>query len=119
MSKPYHHDSRAARRQLELAAAAIANERIRRQGGPRVENILGELPRKERQQVLDDARVALVAVSLPQICIALEDAVKLIRQWHGMGMDEDNEREAWKIYSEKAPEMQSIMLALDTLRGER
>jgi hypothetical protein len=37
-----------------------------------------------------------------------KEAVKIIRQWHGMGMPEAAEKQAWEIYWKNAPEMAPI-----------
>lgn len=39
---------------------------------------------------------------------ALKEAIDLVRMWHGMGMHELQEKQAWKIYFENAPEMKRI-----------
>jgi hypothetical protein len=43
----------------------------------------------------------------------LQDAVKIIRDWHGMGMPKEAEKMAWDIYFRNAPEMKSIRAALE------
>lgn len=56
------------------------------------------------------------AKEIDELSAALTEAVKLIRQWHNMdteGLLTQEEHEiTWKIYQEKAPEMQRINAAL-------
>lgn len=87
---------RSSDRHLDMAAGAILESRRGRGDSPAV------------AEAAEDARAALVAVRLPQIALALDDAVRLIRAWHGMGMSK----------GEHAPEMKSIMLALKAARGD-
>lgn len=49
------------REMIEAAAAAIANARGGRRGAPAFRNILAVLPEKLRDEVLEDAEVALKA----------------------------------------------------------
>ncbi len=63
--------------QIELAAAAIANERGGRRGMPPIANVLELLPDKLRDEVTEDAAAALDAVGLGELCDALAESVKL------------------------------------------
>ncbi len=47
---------------IRLAAAAIANARDMRHGVPTIVNVLDVLPDPLRDELLEDARVALIAV---------------------------------------------------------
>jgi len=53
--------SAITREMIEAAAAAIANARGGRRGVPEIVNILDMLPEKLRDEVLEDAEVALKA----------------------------------------------------------
>lgn len=66
--------------QIEVAAAAIANARAGRRGMPPVSNvleILEMLPGKLLEEVREDARAALDAVSFAELEDALRESVKL------------------------------------------
>lgn len=65
------------REQIELAAAAIANERGGRRGMPQITNVLDLLPGTLREEVVEDATAALAAVGLGELCEALAESVKL------------------------------------------
>ena len=60
----------ATEREIEAAAAAIANARAGRRGAPAIENVLEVLQRisggKLYREVMEDARVALEAAELSQ-----------------------------------------------------
>jgi hypothetical protein len=96
---------KSAEKHLKLAAEAIATAREKRGLEP------------DPDGCVEDAIAVLTAISHPQICLALDDAVKLIRGWHGMKMTLREEAAAWKIYRDNAPEMQSILLALEKAQG--
>ena len=49
-------------KEIEVVAAAIANARIMRRGSPPISNVLEALPSLVREQVLEEAKDALVAV---------------------------------------------------------
>jgi hypothetical protein len=63
--------------QIELAAAAIANERGGRRGMPPISNVLDMLPRHLRDELMEDARAALEAIPDNGLRDALEESVKL------------------------------------------
>ena len=50
-------------RQIEAAAAAIANARVQRNGSPPIMDVLDLLPDKLREEVFEEARAALMAAS--------------------------------------------------------
>ena len=54
-----------------------------------------------------DERDALSA-AMARTMAALEDARGIIRQWHGMGMNDEAEKRAWEIYYSNSPEMRCI-----------
>jgi hypothetical protein len=43
---------------------------------------------------------------------ALQQAEKIIRTWHGMAMNPDEEERVWRIYRDRSPEMKIIRQAL-------
>ena len=59
---------------IELAAAAIANERGGRRGVPPITNVLELLPDNLREQVMQDAQAALEAVGLAELLDVLQAA---------------------------------------------
>jgi DNA-binding IclR family transcriptional regulator len=48
---------------IKKAAAAIANARGNRRGAPTISNILDILPKKLKDEVIEDAEAALKAIS--------------------------------------------------------
>jgi hypothetical protein len=63
--------------QIDLAAAAIANERIMRRGSPPIANILEMLPESLKTEVREDAEGALKAV-FPQGAPESPDAIEAL-----------------------------------------
>ena len=49
-------------KEIELAAAAIANARAARCGVPPINNVLSVLTTEDRRKILEDAKAALQAV---------------------------------------------------------
>jgi len=43
---------------------------------------------------------------------ALNEAIQIIRSWHGMGMPKEMEQKMWAIYESQSPEMKRIKKAL-------
>lgn len=61
-----------------------------------------------------DANARLIAAA-PDLLAALQEAVRVIRAWHGMGMG-PHEAQAWALY-QASPEMQRINAAIAKAEG--
>ncbi|MCK9601854.1 MAG: hypothetical protein M0R06_22610 [Sphaerochaeta sp.] len=71
------------------------------------------------QAVLDAAAVPELEAQCAAMREALEEAIKAIRSWHGLGlgMDAVMEQQMWDIYRLNAPEMKPICDALNEAAG--
>lgn len=54
---------------------------------------------------------------IKQIEALYDDALLIIRTWHGMGMPESDELMAWMIYSKRSPEMKRLKAKFELLQS--
>ena len=66
-------------------------------------NVVRDNTEEKNIKVLKRERLLTILIS------AYDNAIQLIREWHGMGMKKDQEEQMWKIYSTTAPEMKALM----------
>lgn len=51
-------------------------------------------------------------VKIKKLEAALKHSINLIKQWHCMGMPEEQAEKTWELYKNNAPEMKDIEQAL-------
>jgi endogenous inhibitor of DNA gyrase (YacG/DUF329 family) len=75
---------------------------------------------KDLETELVEARLAHLKTGqrLMEAAKVLKVAVGIIRQWHGMGMPEVAEKQAWEIYWKNAPEMTPIRKFQESVKQE-
>jgi hypothetical protein len=78
------------------------------------ELLWSEAPEEEIQQVNNLNKAA--ASNCSSLLSSLIEAKVIIRTWHGMNMNEEDEKKMWAIYEKNAPEMKRLNTAIDAAK---